>query len=126
MAGMDIITFYNKDNEKIAAFGIEIVQTEKEREKGLMFREKLDKKRGMLFIFDDEMIISMWMKNTYIPLDMIFIGEDDVVNCVRENTTPESLIPIVCLKPSKYVLEINAGMAEKYGISAGDTVKIRR
>jgi uncharacterized protein len=108
-------------------FDVEKVSSFAEREKGLMFRESLDVNNGMLFIFDKEDIYAFWMKNTLIPLDMIWINSSNEVVFVYENATPcgeNECPPIPPDKKAIYVLEINAGLAEKYSIKSGDKVKI--
>lgn len=105
-------------------FFVELAKTNAQREEGLMFRNKLAENTGMLFIFDREDIYPFWMRNTLIPLDIIWIGSNNKVLFINENTQP-------CLQPecppinpkikAKYVLEINAGVAEKTGIKAGDS-----
>ncbi len=126
VANANIITFYDKKGEGITTFKIEVADTEKTRELGLMHRISLDKNRGMLFVFDKQQDIAMWMKNTKIPLDMIFIGDDNKVKCIHKNTTPESLTPLPCNTPVLYVLEVNGGIADEYGINVDSSVKIRR
>lgn len=118
------IKFLTKNGEK--NFFIEIAEEKHEQKKGLMFRKQLDENSGMLFVFEDQMRISMWMKNTYIPLDMVFIDSSlKVVEIVR-NTNPLSEKIISSREPARYVLEINAGMAEKSGLNIGDSVIIKR
>lgn len=109
------VQFY-KGERLIANFRVELAITDNERQKGLMERKDLPIDCGMLFIFNKEDIHYFWMKNTYIPLDMIFINSDMKVVGVYKNATPLSEESINIGKPSKYVLEINAGLSEKYGI----------
>lgn len=87
-----------------------------------MYREKLEDGHGMLFAFDDETDRSFWMKNTIIPLDMIFIGGDRTIVGVRANTTPLSLAPVSVGRPSRWVLEVAGGYAARAGIATGDRV----
>ncbi len=125
-ANMNSVAFYDKKGNSLATFRVEIADTDIEREKGLMFVEELGRKKGMLFVYDEEQIVSMWMKNTLIPLDMIFIDANNTVQCIRKRTTPESLIPQICMNPVLYVLEVNGGMADKYGIKVGSKVEIKK
>jgi uncharacterized membrane protein (UPF0127 family) len=106
----------------VRMFSVEMATTDEERAKGLMYRRELADGRGMLFDFTPEQTISMWMKNTYISLDMIFIGTDGRVTRVAENTEPESTRIISSGNPAKAVLEVIAGTARKYGIAPGDQV----
>jgi uncharacterized membrane protein (UPF0127 family) len=106
----------------VKMFSVEIAKTEKERETGLMYRRELADGRGMLFDFAPEQMVSMWMKNTFIPLDMIFVGSDGRVTRIAENTEPQSLAIISSGAPAKGVIEVIAGTARKYGIAQGDQV----
>jgi uncharacterized protein len=103
-------------------FSVEIATTEDEKQKGLMYRRELADGKGMLFDFSPEQQISMWMKNTYISLDMIFIRADGRVLRIAENTEPESTAIISSGGLARGVLEVPAGTARKYGISPGDRV----
>lgn len=105
-------------------FSVEIMRNQQERSKGLMFREYLAPDAGMLFDFGDPRPVSMWMKNTYISLDMIFISEKGIVHKIAENTTPHSTEIISSNSQVKYVLEINGGMSAKRGIKVGNRVTL--
>ncbi|MCX7319393.1 MAG: DUF192 domain-containing protein [Hyphomicrobiales bacterium] len=106
----------------VRMFSVEMAVTDEQRAKGLMYRKELADGRGMLFDFTPEQSISMWMKNTYISLDMIFIGADGRVTRVAENTEPESTRIVSSGGPAKAVLEVIAGTARRYGIAPGDQV----
>ncbi len=106
----------------VRMFSVEMAKTDEERAKGLMYRKELPDGQGMLFDFTPEQTISMWMKNTYISLDMIFIGGDGRVIRIAENTETESTKIISSGSPAKAVLEVIAGTARKYGIVPGDQV----
>jgi uncharacterized membrane protein (UPF0127 family) len=106
----------------VHVFSVEMATTDKEREQGLMYRKELPDGKGMLFDFSPEQQISMWMKNTYIPLDMIFIRADGRILRIAENTEPHSLAIISSGGLAKGVLEVIAGTAQKYGIAPGDRV----
>src|SRR5689334_12665524 len=106
----------------VQIFSVEIATTDKEKETGLMYRKQLADGKGMLFDFSPEQQISMWMKNTYISLDMIFIRADGRVLRVAENTEPESTRIISSGGLARGVLEVPAGTAQKYGIAPGDRV----
>jgi len=103
-------------------FSVEMATTEEEKQKGLMYRKELADGKGMLFDFSPEQQISMWMKNTYISLDMIFIRADGRVLRIAENTEPESTRIISSGGLARGVLEVPAGTAQKYGIVPGDRV----
>jgi len=112
-------------NEKISV-NVEIADTFDERSQGLMFRESLDENAGMLFIFEEEDYLSFWMKNTLIPLDMIFISEDleivDIKYAIPCKQDP--CVSYKTIKPAKYVLEVNGNYTIKNKISIGDKVTI--
>ena len=106
---------------------IEFAKTPEELQKGLMNRASLPKDSGMLFIFPDEETRSFWMKDTLIPLDVIFISSKGRVNeMITLNPCQETEIcqPYNSKTPAQYVLEINAGTAEKWKIMEGDTVEL--
>jgi uncharacterized membrane protein (UPF0127 family) len=107
---------------KTAEFSVAIANNDATREYGLMNLSKLNQKRGMLFIFDDSLIIKMWMKNTLIPLDMIFIDENNVIVNIKENAEPLSLAIISSQKMVRKVLEINGGLSKKLGIKNGQKI----
>jgi uncharacterized membrane protein (UPF0127 family) len=103
-------------------FTVEIADTEQLRARGLMFRQRLPEDRGMLFDFQEPRPVSMWMKNTYIPLDMLFIRKDGTIAYIAENTVPKSLDGVGVSEPVLAVLELAGGVTRKHGIRAGDKV----
>jgi hypothetical protein len=110
---------------KDICFDVELAIDLESRSRGLMFREKLDPDKGMLFIFEKEGNYSFWMKNTLIPLDIIWINENKEVVFIANNAQPckESSCPFIeSGKEAKYVLEINSGISEKIGLSAGEKI----
>jgi uncharacterized protein len=106
----------------VHVFSVEMATTEEEKTTGLMYRKDLADGKGMLFDFSPEQEVSMWMKNTYIPLDMIFIRADGRILRIAENTEPLSTKIIPSRGLAKGVLEVIAGTAQKYGIAPGDRV----
>ncbi|PTD17095.1 DUF192 domain-containing protein [Sphingomonas fennica] len=104
------------------SFLVEMARTPAEQERGLMFRTELAADRGMLFPYDPPQPASFWMKNTLIPLDMIFIRRDGTIARIAENTIPESLQPVPSGEPVGAVLEIAGGGAAALGIAVGDKV----
>jgi hypothetical protein len=106
----------------VQVFSVEMATTEQEKETGLMYRKELADGKGMLFDFSPEQEVSMWMKNTYISLDMIFIRADGRILRIAENTEPLSTKIIPSGGLAKGVLEVIAGTAKKYGIEPGDRV----
>lgn len=103
-------------------FQIEVAKTDEQRARGLMFRKFMPPDRGMLFDFKTEQPVMMWMRNTYIPLDMIFIARDGRVINVAENTEPLSERTIASAAPAFAVLELNGGVARKIGLKSGDRI----
>jgi uncharacterized protein len=106
----------------VHVFSVEMATTEEEKTTGLMYRKELADGKGMLFDFSPEQQVSMWMKNTYISLDMIFIRADGRILRIAENTEPQSTRIIPSGGLAKGVLEVIAGTAKKYGIAPGDRV----
>jgi uncharacterized membrane protein (UPF0127 family) len=112
-------------------FQIEIAADEASRERGLMFRESMPSDHGMLFVFDDAQVRTFWMKNTHIPLDILYFDQNYKLVSVQRRVPP-------CLNsgnncpgyPSegeaRYALELNAGMADKFGVKAGDVLDVHR
>jgi uncharacterized membrane protein (UPF0127 family) len=104
-------------------FSVEVMRSGPQLERGLMFRRFLPQERGMLFDFATERPVMMWMKNTYLPLDMIFIGRAGKVVGLAENTEPLSEKIIPSGAPAYGVLEVNAGTAARIGLRIGDSVR---
>ena len=116
-APLEIVT-----KKGVQVFSVEMATTEEEKTTGLMYRKELADGKGMLFDFSPEQQVSMWMKNTYISLDMIFIRADGRILRIAENTEPLSTRIISSGGLAKGVLEVIAGTAQKYGIQPGDRV----
>ena len=125
-----LVSFYTFSNEKIdvsiynknITFNVEVAKTIEERRSGLMYRKKLLNNEGMLFIFPREKIIQLWMKNTYIPLDVIFISENKVIVDIKKNMEKLSETIVKSKVKSRYALEFNAGLINKLDIEIGDKV----
>lgn len=101
---------------------VEIAADDASRERGLMYRKTMEPDHGMLFDFKRTESVAFWMKNTVLPLDMIFILPDGVISSVAADTTPYSMDAIPSAEPVRAVLELNAGRAAALGIAPGDTV----
>ncbi|MCP4653022.1 MAG: DUF192 domain-containing protein [Candidatus Omnitrophica bacterium] len=106
-------------------FYVELAKTQAAQRRGLMFRSQLEENRGMLFLYDDQASRSFWMKNTLIPLDIIWLNSEKTVVAIKENARPcqEGICPQI--NPdvlAKYVLEVNAKTVEKIGLKVGDAV----
>ncbi len=125
-----LFSFYTLSNEKIdvsiysknITFNVEVAKTVEERRIGLMYRKKLLNNEGMLFIFPREKIIQLWMKNTYIPLDVIFISENKVIVDIKKNMEKLSETIVKSKVKSRDALEFNAGLINKLDIEIGDRV----
>ncbi|MGB9707990.1 MAG: DUF192 domain-containing protein [Candidatus Pacearchaeota archaeon] len=110
-----------------SCFDVEIASTPEARARGLMFRDSLEDNKGMLFIFPEENIYSFWMKNTSLPLDIIWINSQGKVVFISSNTQPceeEPCLSIIPDSPAKYVLEIRSGRAEQIGLAIGNILTI--
>ncbi|HHS82773.1 MAG TPA: DUF192 domain-containing protein [Devosia sp.] len=101
---------------------VEIADTDQSRAKGLMFRQSIDDDKGMLFDFQQERQVSFWMRNTFIPLDMIFIAADGTIRNIHANARPQDPTSIPSDGPVRFVLEIGGGRAAELGLKAGDTI----
>lgn len=116
------LTIVTKDG-KSHAFTVELAITPRQREQGLMHRREMAADRGMLFAFGETRQVFMWMKNTFLPLDMLFIAKDGKVRAIKENAEPHSETIIDSQGPIDYVLELNGGTAKRLGIRAGSRVQ---
>ena len=119
----------NKEQSQVCfennCFNVEVAETDSEKAQGLMFRESLDKNSGMLFTYEQPIKTSFWMKNTLIPLDIIWINNNTVVY-INENTQPckETCSSITPNITADTILEINAGLIKEYNIKLGDKVDL--
>lgn len=118
--------FFEQDELQIVAtdgtrqdFTVYLATTFEQQRRGLMFVRQLPERTGMLFVYDDESMHSMWMKNTFIPLDIVFARRDGTVSSVIKNTEPLSLKSLAAIEPVTFVLELNAGVAQRYRIGPG-------
>lgn len=102
---------------------VEVVQTDEERMKGLMFREQLPEDQGMLFVFEFSRIQSFWMRNTFIPLDIAFIDSEGKIVDIQQMEPIDESKNYISAAPALYVLETNAGWFERHGVKVGDMVK---
>ena|SRR3989344_1437694 len=106
-------------------FEVEVAKTPLQREKGLMFREHLNNDKGMLFVFEQEGDYPFWMKNTLIPLDMIWINQNQEIVFIKENAQPCEQVDCPIIEPgqnAKYVLEINGGVVKDINLTLGDKI----
>lgn len=103
-------------------FDIYVAMTDAERSRGLMFVRELPATSGMLFVYPGDHVVSMWMKNTLIPLDMVFARPDGTVSSVIANTEPQSLRSLASVEPVAFVLELNAGTAARLAIDENSRI----
>ena len=111
-----------KDGNSIKTIEIEVANTVQEIQQGLMYRQKMDENKGMLFLFPDMQPRGFWMKNTLIPLDIIYVDADKKIVSIQKNTTPLSEQNLPAESDAQYVIEVNAGFSDNYGLEAGDSV----
>lgn len=111
-----------KTAENIYDFDIELALDDSHRQYGLMFRTELPEMNGMLFVYDRRQELSMWMKNTLIPLDILFIDDEGKIMNIAKNCQPRSLSLIRSEGRAKAVLELNGGLTDKLGIMVGDEI----
>lgn len=121
-AGLEIVPLTIRSGDSIHRFNVEVARTEEEQARGLMFRDSLAPNVGMLFPFVPPRPASFWMKNTLIPLDMIFVRADGSIARIADNTVPHSLEPVAVEEPVAAVLEIAGGRAAELGITEADRV----
>jgi uncharacterized membrane protein (UPF0127 family) len=122
LRAQDLQTVEIATKSGVHVFAVEFANTDETRARGLMHRKELPEGRGMLFDFQRDQEVSMWMQNTFIPLDMIFIRADGRVHRIAENTEPHSTRIISSGGQVRAVLEVIAGTARKFGIAPGDRV----
>jgi len=118
--GLEQVALTVTSGGKVHRFVVEVARTPEEQATGLMNRTSLAPDRGMVFPFDPPRDASFWMKNTLIPLDIIFVRGDGSIANIEANTVPLSLDPVMSAGPVRAVLEIAGGRAGELGIKAGD------
>ncbi|HET8809947.1 MAG TPA: DUF192 domain-containing protein [Flavobacteriaceae bacterium] len=117
------LRFVEKEGDTVVVFAIEIAETDYEQQTGLMYRKSMEKDQGMLFIYPNERPrYGFYMKNTYFPLDLIYIDSENKIVDFNENTEPLNETPLPSKAPAKYVLEVNAGTVQNLGLELGDSV----
>jgi uncharacterized membrane protein (UPF0127 family) len=123
VSGLEVIPLSITTLESTHRFRVEVAVTPQEQAKGLMFRTEMGRDEGMLFPYDQPRTLSFWMRNTVIPLDLVFIDEQHRIINIAENTTPYSEESIVSAAPGVAVLELNGGRTRELGIVAGNKVE---
>ena len=114
-----------KNDSLIQTIDVEFAKNEMERSLGLMYRSSMDEHQGMWFIFPEEAPRSFYMRNTEISLDIIYFDKDKKVVSIAKNARPYDETSLPSEKPAMYVLEINGGLADKWGIDKGDRVEVK-
>ena len=122
-AGLDLVPLVIDSDGRSHRFTVEVARTPSEQARGLMYRASLAPDAGMIFPFVPPRPASFWMKNTLIPLDMIFIRADGTIARIAANTVPLSLDPVAVSEPVAAVLELAGGRARELGIDPGDRVR---
>jgi hypothetical protein len=120
------LTLTNSNDKPIVSIDIEIADDEAKREVGMMGRPVMEERQGMLFILEEEQYASFWMRNCPLSLDMIFINKQGKIVTIHKNTKPFSDDSYSATAMTLFVLEVNAGFTEKYGIKEGDMVSWKR
>lgn len=123
--GLALVPLTISSSGKSHGFTVEIARTSQQQAMGLMFRTQLAPDAGMIFPFDTAKPASFWMKNTVIPLDIIFVRTDGSIESIAANTVPYSLDPVSSNEPVAAVLELAGGRAAELGIKPGDIVRWR-
>lgn len=121
-AGLDQILLCIKTKAKTHGFTVEVAGTSRQQAAGLMFRTALSDDAGMIFPFSEPRQASFWMKNTVIPLDIIFVRSDGSIESIAENTVPYSTDPVASGEDVAAVLELRGGLTSELGIAPGDVV----
>ncbi len=116
------LTFTDSLNNPITKIDMEIADTDFDRQLGLMYRKSMEMDQGMLFIFPVQEMQSFWMRNTFIPLDMIFVNSDKKIVTIHKNTQILSDQSYASTEPAQYVVEVVAGFTDKFSIKVGDKI----
>lgn len=121
-----LLTFIASDGTQRATIRVEIAENEDDRTQGLMGRQTMAEDQGMLFIFPNEEYRSFWMANTPLPLDILFLDRDREIVTIQRNTVPYSEESVPSTGPAMYVVEVNAGYADRHALTEGDRVQWTR
>lgn len=115
-----------KGEDTIQKLDIELAESSYEKQTGLMYRKSMEPNQGMLFVYSEESIHSFYMKNTYIPLDLIFFGKDSSIVSFQENAKPLDETSLPSKVPAQFILEVNAGKAKEWNLVEGDKMILLR
>lgn len=119
---LDTSELFIETKTETIPYAVEEALTSEQKKTGLMYRKQMDKNRGMIFYNKKPQAMYMWMKNTFIPLDMIFADKKGEIVCIFEDTTPHSLEILACPKDVALTLELNAGQVAEHKIKLGDKI----
>jgi len=122
----ELVIINKNKKDTLKKINIEIADNPEKREQGLMYRKTMNESNGMLFIFEKSEPQNFWMKNTILPLDIIFINENKEIVTIQQNTIPFSEESIPSYKNSMFVLEVNAGFCGKFSIKEGDLISFTK
>jgi uncharacterized membrane protein (UPF0127 family) len=117
------VAIFSPGDRQLAMVRVEVAATPADRERGLMFRKQMDEDAGMLFVFAAPQKLYFWMKNTEIPLDMIFADQNGRVVGIVQNAHPYSEQPVGPAKAAQYVLEVNGGFCQRHGVDTGNFLR---
>lgn len=120
------LKFLNNKDSIIVQIDIEIADTEEDIGYGLMYRKEMAERCAMLFLMEEEKEQSFWMKNTFIPLDFVFVNKKNEIVDIAENNKALDETPVESKIPAQFILELNAGFVEKYGLKIGDKIAYTR
>lgn len=120
------LTLFKASGDEVVTLDVEFAETNYERETGLMHRTSMEENQGMLFIFSAEFPRNFYMKNTYIPLDIIYLDQNKKIVSFQENAVPLNEVGLPSEIPAMYVLEVNAGLAEKWLLEIGDFISFEK
>ncbi len=121
-SGLEVVPLTVKSGDTVHSFRVEVARTAAQQAKGMMFRTEMADDTGMIFPFPTPKMASFWMRNTVLPLDIIFVRADGSIESIAANAEPYSLDSIPSGEPVAMVLEIRGGLARELGIKAGDMV----
>lgn len=116
------LSFISKEGKVLSSIDIELADNNFKRMQGLMYRKEMAENQGMLFVFEIQDLQSFWMKNTILPLDILYVNINREIVKIHKHTTPFSTESYPSEKPAIYVVEVNAGYTDKYGITEGDKI----
>ncbi|TQI69901.1 hypothetical protein JM79_0794 [Gramella sp. Hel_I_59] len=116
----------HSNGDTLRRIDVELAESDYEKQTGLMYRESLEREQGMLFVYESARVRNFYMKNTYIPLDILYYGTDSTLVSIQKNATPRDETNLPSDGPAQFVLEINAGLADEWGVTSRSTFSVVR